>query len=201
MHRAEQDAVELLPRDGSAKLFHNFLSAGTADYYFSQLLQHNPWEQRAITMFGKQVNEPRLSTWHSVDNLSYLYSGLLRTPASWTPMLSELLLLCQLAASANFNSVLINLYRDGNDSMGWHADNEKSNGSEPMIASISLGESRRFDLRHRESKETIRTDLTHGSLLLMSGKSQDAWLHQVPKSKPILEPRINLTFRWVYSTL
>ena len=194
-----QVGTELLPFDGSAMLMTNFLGADSADRYLDELLQNNPWEQRAITMFGKTIDEPRLSTWHSTKNLSYAYSGLLRTPALWTPLLSELLELCQPASGTKFNSVLINLYRDGNDSMGWHADNEKANGPDPTIASISLGASRRFDLRHRESKETIRTELTHGSLLVMSGKSQNAWHHQIPKSKRVTQPRINLTFRLVHS--
>ena len=200
MQGKTQVGTELLPFDGSAMLMTSFLGPDSATCYFEELLQNNPWEQRAITMFGKTVDEPRLSTWHSTQNLSYVYSGLLRTPAVWTPVLSELLELCQSASGAKFNSVLINLYRNGNDSMGWHADNEKANGPEPTIASISLGTSRRFDLRHRESKETIRTELTHGSLLVMSGKSQNAWLHQIPKSKRVTEPRINLTFRWVHSS-
>jgi len=199
MQRETQLGIELLPFDGSAMLMTNFLGADSADRYLDELLQNNPWEQRAITMFGKTIDEPRLSTWHSTENLPYTYSGLLRTPALWTPLLSELLELCQSASGAKFNSVLINLYRDGNDSMGWHADNEKANGPDPTIASISLGASRRFDLRHRESKESIRTELTHGSLLVMSGKSQNAWHHQIPKSKRVTEPRINLTFRLVHS--
>ena len=199
MQRETQLGIELLPFDGSAMLMTNFLGADSADRYLDELLQNNPWEQRAITMFGKTIDEPRLSTWHSTENLPYTYSGLLRTPALWTPLLSELLELCQSASRAKFNSVLINLYRDGNDSMGWHADNEKANGPDPTIASISLGASRRFDLRHRESKESIRTELTHGSLLVMSGKSQNAWHHQIPKSKRVTEPRINLTFRLVHS--
>ncbi len=199
MQRETQLGTELLPFDGSAMLITNFLGADSADRYLAELFQNNPWEQRAITMFGKTIDEPRLSTWHSTQNLSYAYSGLLRTPALWTPLLSELLELCQFASGAKFNSVLINLYRDGNDSMGWHADNEKANGPDPTIASISLGASRRFDLRHRESKESIRTELTHGSLLVMSGKSQNAWHHQIPKSKRVTEPRINLTFRLVHS--
>lgn len=199
MQGKTQHETQLLPFDGNAMLVTNFLGTNSATYYFEELLQNNPWEQRAITMFGKTINEPRLSTWHSTQNLSYSYSGLLRTPALWTPVLTELLELCQFASGARYNSILVNLYRDGNDSMGWHADNEKANGPEPTIASISLGASRRFDLRHRESKVTIRTELTHGSLLVMSGKSQDAWHHQVPKSKRVTEPRINLTFRWVHS--
>jgi len=199
MQEKIQLGTELLPFDGSAMLMTNFLGADSADRYLDELLQNNPWEQRAITMFGKTIDEPRLSTWHSTENLPYTYSGLLRTPALWTPLLSELLELCQSASGAKFNSVLINLYRDGNDSMGWHADNEKANGPDPTIASISLGASRRFDLRHRESKESIRTELTHGSLLVMSGKSQNAWHHQIPKSKRVTEPRINLTFRLVHS--
>ncbi|MFM7126496.1 MAG: alpha-ketoglutarate-dependent dioxygenase AlkB family protein, partial [Actinomycetota bacterium] len=100
-----------------------------------------------------------------------------------------------------FNSVLVNLYRDGNDSMGWHADDEPELGPEPVIASVSLGRTRRFRLRHRETRDIVEIDLESGSLLVMSGLSQARWMHAVPKSKRIVEPRINLTFRWVFPDL
>mgnify|MGYP006295378733 FL=1 len=114
-----------------------------------------------------------------------------------TPLLTSLKKQCEQATGVSFNSVLVNLYRDGNDGVGWHADNEAVNGREPTIASISLGATRRFDLRHRESKETIKVDLHAGSLLVMSGLSQHCWVHQVAKTKQVVGPRINLTFRRV----
>jgi alkylated DNA repair dioxygenase AlkB len=114
-----------------------------------------------------------------------------------TDLLDEFRLKCESVAGASFNSVLVNLYRDGNDSVSWHSDNEAINGREPTIASVSLGATRRFDLRHRETKQTVRVDLEGGSLLVMSGLSQICWVHQIAKTKTAVGPRINLTFRLV----
>jgi len=191
--------VELLPFDGSALLYHEFINASRASGVFHQLMKDTPWEQRNIVVFGKQHREPRLSAWHSESHISYTYSGIRRSPSPWTPVLRELRDACADTAGTTFNAVLVNLYRDGNDGVGWHADNESSNGREPTIASLSFGSSRRFDFRHRESKETIRVQLDPGSLLIMSGLSQHCWLHQLPRTKRVTEPRINLTFRRVVS--
>jgi alkylated DNA repair dioxygenase AlkB len=117
-----------------------------------------------------------------------------------TPLLNDVMNACALASGAEYNSVLVNLYRDGNDSVSWHSDNEEINGSEPTIASVSLGETRRFDLRHKESGETVRVDLEDGSLLVMSGLSQLCWVHQIAKTKTKVGPRINLTFRRVVTS-
>lgn len=187
--------AELLPFDGSALLYHDFIDAARAGDIFRQLLDETPWEERDIVVFGKKHREPRLSAWHSEPHISYTYSGILRSPQPWTPLLKELRDRCADAAGAAFNAVLVNLYRDGNDGVGWHADNEASNGREPVIASLSLGASRRFDFRHRETKEMIHVQLHAGSLLVMSGLSQHCWMHQLPRTKRVTEPRINLTFR------
>lgn len=104
---------------------------------------------------------------------------------------------CEELAGATFNAVLVNLYRNGSDGVGWHADDEPENGTNPVIASVSLGATRRFDLRHRTTNTTVRTDLEHGSVLVMSGLSQHCWVHQIPKTKAAVGPRINLTFRLV----
>ncbi|MGA1389052.1 MAG: alpha-ketoglutarate-dependent dioxygenase AlkB family protein [Ilumatobacteraceae bacterium] len=188
---------ELLPFDGSAVLHEQFLDRELANRAFDELLSTNKWEEHDIVVFGQRHREPRLSTWHAVDGKEYEYSGLLRTPLAMTPLLSDLRQRCEQVSGAKFNSVLVNLYRDGNDGVGWHADNEAVNGREPTIASISLGATRRFDLRHRESKETVKVDLHGGSLLVMSGLSQHCWVHQVAKTKQMVGPRINLTFRRV----
>lgn len=189
----------MLPFDGSALLYRDFIDANRAGDVFRRLMDEIQWEQRDIVVFGKQHREPRLSTWHSEPHISYTYSGVLRSPQPWTPLLEELRDECADAAGATFNAVLANLYRNGNDGVGWHADNEASNGREPTIASLSFGASRHFDFRHRQTKETIHVQLDPGSLLVMSGLSQHCWVHQLPRAKRVTEPRINLTFRRIVS--
>ncbi|MHB1089559.1 MAG: alpha-ketoglutarate-dependent dioxygenase AlkB family protein [Ilumatobacteraceae bacterium] len=193
------ESVELLPFDGSAVLYRDFIGASGAGDIFRRLMDETPWEERDIVVFGKQHREPRLSAWHSEPHIFYTYSGILRSPQPWTPLLIEMRDRCTGITGATFNAVLANLYRDGNDGVGWHADNEACNGREPTIASLSFGASRRFDLRHRETKTTIRVQLDPGSLLVMSGLSQHCWVHQLPRTKRVTEPRINLTFRRVVS--
>ena len=152
-----------------------------------------------MVMFGKKYSQAGLSTWFTNTNVSYVYSGITRTPHVMTPLLQDVMDQCAAASGAEYNSVLVNLYRDGNDSVSWHSDNEEINGSEPTIASVSLGATRRFDLRHKETGETVRVDLEDGSLLVMSGLSQHCWVHQIAKTKAKVGPRINLTFRRVIS--
>ena len=190
-----EDQTELLPFDGSAILYQDFIGADRAVEIFETLLRETNWEEHDLVLFGKRIAEPRLSTWHSEADITYRYSGSLRTPQPWTDLLKSLRDECAVKTGALFNAVFANLYRDGADGVGWHSDNEPCNGPEPTIASLSFGASRRFDLRHRETKETISVELEAGSLLVMSGLSQHSWVHQVPRSKRIKEPRINLTFR------
>jgi alkylated DNA repair dioxygenase AlkB len=191
------DKRELLPFDGSALLIPRFLSSAESTKYFAQLNEETPWEMPEIVMFGKKYPQAGLSTWFTNTKVSYVYSGITRAPHAMTPLLNDVMNACALASGAEYNSVLVNLYRDGNDSVSWHSDNEEINGSEPTIASVSLGETRRFDLRHKESGETVRVDLEDGSLLVMSGLSQLCWVHQIAKTKTKVGPRINLTFRRV----
>jgi alkylated DNA repair dioxygenase AlkB len=194
------DKRELLPFDGSALLIPRFLSSAESTKYFAQLNEETPWEMPEIVMFGKKYPQAGLSTWFTNTKVSYVYSGITRAPHAMTPLLNDVMNACALASGAEYNSVLVNLYRDGNDSVSWHSDNEEINGSEPTIASVSLGETRRFDLRHKESGETVRVDLEDGSLLVMSGLSQLCWVHQIAKTKTKVGPRINLTFRRVVTS-
>lgn len=189
------ETKELLPGDGSALLFTDFLDRDAADGFFNELSCSIPWESTAIPMFGRDVIEPRLSAWIADDGVSYRYSGRNRTVHPWNETLALLRARVEEVSGATFNGVLVNLYRNGNDHMGWHADDERSLGSDPIIASVSLGASRRFDFRHRETNETVTTLLTHGSLLVMSGAVQSRWKHRIPKTAKISAPRINLTFR------
>ena len=186
---------ELLPGDGSAVLFPDFLCESDADNYFSGLHNNTPWEQNFIRLFGKEVSEPRLSTWHAEADLPYTYSGVPRTPHPWKEPLSSLRTACEAHTGQSFNGALLNLYRTGLDAMGWHSDDEAVNGPNPVIASISLGAERRFDFRHKESREMISVVLPHGSLLVMSGACQTFWLHRIAKTKRQTELRINVTFR------
>ena len=146
-------------------------------------------------VYGRSYPTPRLTCWVADPGYSYRYSGLQQAIHPWTAELETLreLLLDQLGV--RFNSLLLNRYRDGADRMGWHADDELSNGPEPLIASLSFGAERRFDLRHRETNQIVSTQLPHGSLLVMSGLSQKCWLHWVAKEPHVTQARINLTFR------
>lgn len=189
---------ELLPGDGSAVLFPDFLCESDADNYFSGLHNNTPWEQNFIRLFGKEVSEPRLSTWHAEADLPYTYSGVPRTPHPWKEPLSSLRTACEAHTGQSFNGALLNLYRTGLDAMGWHSDDEAVNGPNPVIASISLGAERRFDFRHKQSREMISAVLPHGSLLVMSGACQTFWLHRIAKTTRQTEPRINVTFRTLW---
>lgn len=189
---------ELLPGDGSMVYTPSFLSPNVSDELLKGLLDEVPWEARSITVYGRTVMQPRLACWFG--DVSYSYSGITLEPRSWSPRLAQVRTMIEDATGHRFNSVLVNLYRDGNDSMGWHADDEAELGPEPVIASVSVGQQRRFRIRHRESRETIDVQLEHGSLVMMSGLSQQCWVHEVPKARRITEPRINLTFRYVNGT-
>lgn len=176
-----------------------FLTPDYADEVYQQLAKSLAWRQDLIKMFGKEVKIPRLQAWYGDQTAKYEYSGLMMIPHPWTPLLFELKQQVESATGRQFNSVLANLYRDGNDGMGWHADNEKELGIQPTIASLSLGQVRDFDLRHNETGKKIRLALQNGSLLMMSGNTQNFWQHAIPKraSKKhnFMSGRINLTFR------
>lgn len=189
---------ELLPIDGSMMYTPCFLSPNVSDELLVGLLDEVPWQARSITVYGRTVMQPRLACWFG--DVSYSYSGITLEPRSWSSRLAQVKTMVEDATGHRFNSVLVNLYRDGNDSMGWHADDEIELGPEPVIASVSVGQQRRFRIRHRESRETINVELEHGSLVMMSGLSQQCWIHEVPKARRITEPRINLTFRYVNVT-
>lgn len=188
---------ELLPFDGSAVLQPRFFDAQRSVQLFELLMQQTVWEQPEMIVFGKKHAQAGLSTWYADNGVNYEYSGVIRVAHPMTPLLDEVRLDLEKFTSASFNSVLVNLYRDGKDSVSWHSDNEAVNGREPTIASVSLGATRRFDLRHKATKETVRADLEDGSLLVMSGLSQHCWVHQIAKTKTEVAPRINLTFRQV----
>ena len=194
--QSENKALEKLAMpDAEVYYAPQFFSATESDLYLEKLKQEVNWQQEGIRLFGKQLPLPRLTAWYG--DKGYTYSGLYNAPQPWLPVLLELKERVEQASGHEYNSVLLNLYRSGQDSMGWHSDDEKELAS--GIASLSFGGERRFGFRHRYQKEQspVRLTLQHGSLLLMQGTTQQYWQHQVPKIARAVEPRINLTFRQV----
>jgi alkylated DNA repair dioxygenase AlkB len=185
--------LNLLPIDGEVFLHPDALTRPDADRLFEELLSTIAWRQEIAMVMGRRLPIPRLTAWHGA--AGYVYSGIRMVPAPWTPSLLELKGIAETLAGRPFNSVLLNLYRSGRDSVSWHADNEPGLGHNPVIASLSLGAVRRFQLRHRRSGDRLAIDLPHGSCLIMAGATQHHWLHQLPKTTQPVGPRVNLTFR------
>jgi alkylated DNA repair dioxygenase AlkB len=163
----------------------------------ASLLSSVQWSETEIVLFGKPVKVPRLTAWYGDAGASYVYSGLRNVPLPWTGELELLRDLVSKKAGTPFNSVLLNRYRSSTDSVSWHSDDEPELGPTPTIASLSLGATRRFRLRNKQTRETHGLDLESGSLLLMDGESQRLWEHCVPKTKRQVGERINLTFRLI----
>lgn len=173
----------------------NFFTKFESDKYFQTLKNDILWKQESMNMYGKQIMFPRLTAWYGDSDKPYSFSGITLRPHSWIKELFEIKNKIEPIANTKFNSVLLNQYRNGSDSISWHTDAEKELGLNPIIGSVNFGATRKFQLRHIQTKEKIEIELTHGSLLIMQGELQHFWQHQVPKtSKPIGE-RINLTFR------
>ena len=180
----------------------DFLTENQADELFEELKTSNLWRQDKVKVFGKTYDQPRLCFLAADRKVNYTYSGLTLPAVDFSKSLSLIKTRIEQTSSTRFNSCLANLYRDGNDSNGWHSDDEKELGDEPIIASLSLGVTRNFDLKHKRNRLIKkRIELTHGSLLLMSGRTQKDFKHQIAKSKRIHEPRINLTFRYIFEAL
>jgi alkylated DNA repair dioxygenase AlkB len=176
--------------------------APDADRLFDALRTGVAWHQDHIRIHGRELPVPRLTAWHGDVDRVYSYSGIDLAPRPWTAPLLEIkhTVEAMVSTSGNWssNSVLLNLYRDGRDSVAWHADDEPELGVEPVIASVSLGATRRFHMRHRSIPECrLNVELTHGSVLVMRGPTQHHWMHQVPKTAKLAGPRVNLTFRHV----
>lgn len=171
-------------------------TAPEADRLLRELRDTTAWRQDAMKIYGKEVLLPRLTAWYGDPGTRYVYSGIVNEPLTWTPALAEVKAAAEAAAGVVFNGVLLNRYRDGRDSMGWHSDDEPEFGEDPIIASASFGGTRNFQLKHKRRKELkAGVELTHGSLLIMSGGTQANWLHQVPKTAKPVGERLNLTFR------
>jgi alkylated DNA repair dioxygenase AlkB len=170
------------------------LPIGNAEV-FERLLRETDWRHETVLVYGKRHLQPRLTAWYG--EAAYTYSGLRLAPLPMTPLLAQLRSAVEAATGHRYNSVLLNHYRDGADSMGMHSDDEPELGPQPVIASLSYGATRTFILRHKASKRTLKFDLTDGNLLLMGGSLQRHWLHGINKTAKPTGPRLNLTFRYI----
>lgn len=187
--------MNLIPHDGEVIYFGKILEKDMADFYFERLMKTIAWEQDEVIIFGKKIVTKRKTGWYGEKEFEYTYSKITRKARLWTPELRELKNLVEQKTGLEFNSCLLNLYHSGEEGMSWHSDAEAELGKNPAIASVSLGAERKFALKHKTSKEKVSVELGHGSLLLMKGETQINWLHSLPKTKKIKDPRINLTFR------
>lgn len=188
-----------LDRGGWMTLDPSFLGPEEASTLLSTLRTELTWQQEHIRIAGKSIAQPRLTAWYGDAGAAYTYSGLSLDPRPWHPSLDTTRRLIEAQVGVPLNSVLCNLYRDGRDSMGWHADAEGELGRDPLIASLSLGGARRFliRLRGKPAKKPVELSLGHGSLLVMGGSTQHHHQHSVPKQRAAVAPRINLTFRQI----
>jgi alkylated DNA repair dioxygenase AlkB len=194
----ENKVPNLLPFDGEAYFLSSFIETVKATNFFLNLHKDVKWQQESVKIFGKSIPQPRLTAWFSDNLQTYSYSGIQMKAEKLTNELLSIRQMVQEITGMRFNSALLNLYRDGNDSVGWHRDNEKELGTEPVIASVSLGAERMFQLRNYTNKKLrVNLQLTNGSLLLMKGSTQANWEHRIPKTTSITGPRINITFRLI----
>ncbi len=198
-----EKGFERLPlQDGELFYQPNYLTIEEADTLLLSLTDGLQWRQDKIQMFGRPITIPRLQAWYGDSDAHYRYSGLDLTPTPWTPELLQLRRRIEQSCEHSFNAVLANLYRNGQDSVGWHSDNEPELGTTPVLASLSLGAERRFSLRHKKCKnEKIELRLGHGSLLIMAGETQKNWLHALPKQRNLQTARINLSFRAIVTKI
>lgn len=191
----EKESDFISVEDGEYCYIPHYFDKTKSDFYFSYLLFQISWKQEEMRMYGKTIKFPRLTSWYGDNCKPYTFSGITLTPNLWTKELLEIKREIEPKCKVTFNSVLLNLYRNGKDSISWHTDAEKELGKNPVIASVNFGAIRKFQLRHIETKEKIEIELKHGSLLIMQGKLQHYWQHQIPKTKKEIRERINLTFR------
>jgi alkylated DNA repair dioxygenase AlkB len=191
-----EESFDLKMKDGDVTYYPSFIDEETANSYFKTLLNTIEWQQDTIKVFGKTYLQPRLTAFYATNNHEYKYSNIIMNPKVFCPELLEIKSLIEEKLKISFTSCLANLYRNGQDSNGWHADNEKELGENPIIASVSFGAERVFHFKHRHDKNSkLKIVLGNGSLLVMKGTTQTFWLHQIPKIIKPVENRINLTFR------
>jgi alkylated DNA repair dioxygenase AlkB len=186
----------LLPLQGEARLYQQLFTNAEAKSVFKELLTSIAWQQDSMHCFGKSIKLPRLTAWFADEGKYYQYSGIANTPQPWNHLLLDIKNYIEDITDNTFNAALLNYYRNGADSVGWHADDEKELGTNPVIASLSFGSERTFAFKHKtQAARTKKILLPPGSCLLMTGPTQHYWWHQLPKTANPVGPRVNITFR------
>ena len=185
----------IINQDGLALYYPQAIPAEQLSHYYDELFNKISWEQDRVMMFGKEIVTKRKVAFYSDALISYTYSGKLKICLPWSQELLVIKEIVESLTKSKYNACLLNLYHNGDESMGWHSDDEKEIIAESAIASLSLGAERKFSFKHKATKETISVLLENGSLLEMKGAIQKNWWHALPKSKKVIAPRINLTFR------
>lgn len=198
---SSQEFEKIPMTDADVSILRDLDTHAPYDLIFYRLLEQTKWQQREMNMYGRKVLQPRLTAWYGDPSRTYVYSGLRNIPLPWTDLLRELKRRIEDCTETTFNSVLLNYYRDNNDSMAFHSDDEKELGPEPSIASLTFGDQRTFVFKHkiRDDIPNVHVPLSSGSVLLMKGKTQRFWKHAINREKRFCGPRINLTFRHIYT--
>jgi alkylated DNA repair dioxygenase AlkB len=190
-------STNLLPQNGIVNYFGHIMSKDQADDFYQKLLGNIEWKNDQSMMFGKLIETKRKVGWYGQYPFEYTYSKITKKALSWTIELEKLKAICEKQTGQTYNSCLLNLYHNGSEGMGWHSDGEKDLKKDGSIASMSFGAVRKFTFKHRETAEKVEVVLEHGSLLEMAGTCQTHWLHRLPPTKKVTQPRINLTFRTI----
>jgi len=192
----DSELIELA--DADLRYFPRWVDADLADEWLSEISAKTPWSQPQIKLYGRSIAVPRLVAWYGDADAHYRYSGFTHEPLAWTPLLVDIRQRVQQQVGQRLNGVLLNYYRDGQDAMGWHSDDERELGQQPLVVSLNLGATRRFDFRRKgASRIEYSISLEHGSLLVMSGLTQHYWQHQIARTRKVRAPRLNLTFRQI----
>ena len=190
-------SINLLPFDGTVNYYGVILKSDDADFYYTNLLHSIEWKNDEAIIFGKKYITKRKVAWYGNMPYQYAYSNITKKALPWTKELLELKNIIEKESGEQYNSCLLNLYHNGEEGMAWHSDAEKDLKKNGTIGSLSFGAERKFSFKHKENKETVSVLLEHGSLLVMKDQSQSFWLHRLPPTKKIFQPRINLTFRTI----
>jgi alkylated DNA repair dioxygenase AlkB len=193
------ESTNLLPKDGTVNYYGVIMSQERANTYLEELLHTISWQNDEAIIFGKRILTKRKVAWYGDEEYQYTYSNTTKKALAWTKALLQLKKLVEDRTGETFNSCLLNLYHDGSEGMSWHSDAEKDLKKNGAIASVSFGAARKFAFKHKHTKETISTLLANGSLLVMKGETQSHWLHRLPPTTKVKNPRVNLTFRFIES--
>tara|TARA_R110002049_G_scaffold7173_4_gene42577 strand:- start:6438 stop:7049 length:612 start_codon:yes stop_codon:yes gene_type:complete len=191
----DSSPITIISYEGKAIYYPTVIDKVNAQKYFNRLKEEIEWQHDELVMFGKTIITDRKVAWYGIKEFEYTYSKKTKKATLFNPLLKELKEIVEKTTGAQYNSCLLNFYHNGNEGMGWHADDEKELTRHSSIASISLGAERRFIFKHKSTKEKAEILLENGSLVDMHGEIQDNWLHSLPKTKKVNQPRINLTFR------